>query len=851
MKNLFSPKKAVIILSFFCSAMVSAHTIDNGVLIIDEGTTALEPREFYGNTEITSILFPSSLTKIGNLAFCGCTELTEVEIPGTVTEIQWSAFNACKNLKSAKIGDGTTTIGNMAFYGTGLQSISLPNTIKSIGDKVFPSSTFIDAPTGSFAQEWAYQNNYAYSIEYTIEDSVLIIPEGTTRMPARAFVNADIKDVKIPSTLDTIRAESFMYCMYLNRVEIPNNVKAIHSKAFDCSVNLRKVIVPSSVDSIGAKAFCHNATLVVEENSYAHKWAVANGYDYQFTEEGLPVGVSEMIVDYFVPVAWNQRGGRNQFSHQKENVVCGNMAHCIILYQLGIVYEGSRCYATPDTIFYADFDKNHPDYSKIPLCFMSTYSDEKMRDADLHLFNQGMVYELDWIHSEQRQKYPDWLPRMEEHAPIRVEQYTTDFEGDYSEGNNGNDLSPKDIEDKIVANLKAGKPLWHYARRASDGNSHAFVLDGARIKNGEFQVHCNFGFTGDDDGWFDFRKPMLVYDDLTFRKIVEYELLEGEELAAWKPFRLTDEQVANIKADTANKPFIKDGHLHIPEGTTFVLQKEFLGNKDLTSIYLPSTMRSVGSTAFKGCENLTEITIPESIERLVDLSFADCSNLKTVYFNAINCSYMGSGNSITTFRGDSLLSDIIIGDKVTLIPNRAFRDLPSLKKIVIPGNVKTIGHYAFASSPLTDVCILDGVKTIGNYAFSGTALTSICLPASIDSIGTGVFPKGINIICEEGSYAESYAIANKLSYEYGKCFCNDDSQIDDATAVNIIVAPNPTSNGFTIHGVNNGIAKLYDVNGALVMQKEIDGDTYIDISPLAKGIYVLDINGITSKLVKE
>lgn len=55
MKNLLSPKKAVIILSFFCSAMVSAHTIDNGVLIIDEGTTALEPREFYGNTEITSI----------------------------------------------------------------------------------------------------------------------------------------------------------------------------------------------------------------------------------------------------------------------------------------------------------------------------------------------------------------------------------------------------------------------------------------------------------------------------------------------------------------------------------------------------------------------------------------------------------------------------------------------------------------------------------------------------------------------------------------------------------------------------------------------------------------------------
>ncbi len=849
MRNHNLLKKSVAIFGILYSTFASAHTIDNGVLIIDEGTTALKSQEYYGNTEITSIIFPSSLKTIGNRAFCGCTGLTEVEIPGTVEDIQWSAFNACKNLKRVKIGEGTTTVAYMAFYNTSLQSISLPNTIETIGDKAIPSTTFIDAPTGSFAQEWAYQNNYAYSIDYTINDSVLTFSEGTYRMPAQAFVNADIVDVKFPSTLDTISAKSFMYCMYLHRVEIPNNVKTIHSQAFDCCINLRKVIVPSSVDSIGEKAFCHNATLVVEENSYAHKWAIANGYDYQFTEEGLPVGVSEMIVDYFVPVAWNQRGGKNQFAQQKKYVVCGNMAHCIILYQLGVVYEGSRCYATPDTIFYADFDKNHPDYSKIPLCFMSTYSDEKMRDADLHLFNQGMVYEIDWIHSEQRQKYPDWLPRMEEHAPIKVNQFTTDFVADYSEGNKGNDLCPNDIEEKIIANLKAGKPLWHYARRASDGNSHAFVLDGARIKDGEFQVHCNFGFTGDDDGWFDFRKPILEFDDLTFRKIVEYELLEGEELADWKPFRVTDEQVENIKADTANKPFINNGHLHIPEGTTFVLQKEFLENKDLTSIFLPSTMRCVGASAFNGCENLTEITIPESIERLVDLSFADCSNLKTVYFNAINCTYMGSGNTITTFKRDSLLSDVIIGDKVTMIPSRAFRDLPSLKKIVIPGSVKTIGIYAFASSPLTDVTISDGVKTIGSYAFNGTALKTICLPASIDSIGTGVFPKGIKIICEEGSYAESYAKANKLSYEYGKCDCN--SRVDDASSENITVAPNPTTNGITIQGVNDGIAKLYDVNGLLMMQKKIDGDTYVDVTSLAKGIYVLDINGVTSKIVKE
>ncbi len=850
MRNFIILKLAAILLMGLYSSMMSAHTIDNGVLTIDEGTTAIESREYYGNTEITSIVFPSSLKTIGNLAFCGCTGLTEVEIPGSITDIQWSAFNACKNLKRVTIGEGATVVGYMAFYNSGLQYVKLPSTIESIGEKAFPTSTFIDAPTGSFAQRWAHTNNYTYSIEHTIKDSVLTISEGTLRLPARAFLNADIINVKFPTTLDTIGEKAFMYCMYLNRVEIPNSVKAILSQAFDCSVSLRKVIVPSSVDSIGEKAFCHNATLVVEENSYAHKWAIANGYDYQFSEDGLPVGVSEMIVDYFVPVAWNQRGGRNQFSHKKKSVVCGNMTHCIILYQLGVVYEGSRCYATPDTIFYADFDKNHPDYSKIPLCFMTTYSDEMMRDADLHLFNQGMVYELDWIHNLQRQKYPDWLPRMEEHAPIRVNQFTTDFVADYSGGNKGNDLCPKNIEDKIVANLKAGKPLWHYARRASDGNSHAWVLDGARIKNGEFQVHCNFGFTGDDDGWFDFRKPILKFDDLTFRKIVEYELLEGEELAAWKPFRVTEEQLANIMADTANKPYISMGHLHIPEGTTYVLQKEYSENNDLTSVFLPSTMRCVGSSAFNGCKGLTEITIPESVEELENLSFAACSNLKTIYFNAVNCFYAGSGNNITAFMGDTLLSEIFIGDKVTRIPKRAFRDLPCLKKLMIPGNVKTIGSFAFASSALADVVVSDGVKCIEDYAFSGTALTSICLPSSIDSMGTNVFPKGIKIICEEGSFAETYAKSNKLSYEYGQCDCNENS-VAEVSAEGATVAPNPTTDGFTVSGINSGNAKLYDTNGELIKQTIIDGDTFIDITPLAKGIYLLDINGVTSKVVKE
>lgn len=113
-----------------------------------------------------------SVTSIGAQAFFLCSNLTFVTIPNSVTSIEGGAFAACFNLKTINVDadnpnycsmDGVlfnkdktqliqypggkqgaysipnsvTSIGNAAFYLSGLTSIDIPNSVTSIGDYAF------------------------------------------------------------------------------------------------------------------------------------------------------------------------------------------------------------------------------------------------------------------------------------------------------------------------------------------------------------------------------------------------------------------------------------------------------------------------------------------------------------------------------------------------------------------------------------------------------------------------------------------------------------------------------------------------------------------------------------------
>ena len=114
----------------YCSGLTS--------ITIPESVTSIESHTFERCSGLKSITIPESVTSIGNSAFSGCSGLTSITIPESVTSIGSSAFSYCSGLTSITIPESVTSIGSSAFYGcTGLTSIVLPKGILVIEEFLF------------------------------------------------------------------------------------------------------------------------------------------------------------------------------------------------------------------------------------------------------------------------------------------------------------------------------------------------------------------------------------------------------------------------------------------------------------------------------------------------------------------------------------------------------------------------------------------------------------------------------------------------------------------------------------------------------------------------------------------
>ena len=147
MKSTIIRNVMTVLLALF-SLHVSAQTFSyNGLKYnLNRNTVKVigkDPNSFVINTNVT---IPSSIeyggkqysvTSIGDQAFNG-SDLTSVTIGNNVTSIGQEAFKGCSGLTSVNIGDNVTSIGQSAFYGCSeLTSVNIPNSVKYIEEATF------------------------------------------------------------------------------------------------------------------------------------------------------------------------------------------------------------------------------------------------------------------------------------------------------------------------------------------------------------------------------------------------------------------------------------------------------------------------------------------------------------------------------------------------------------------------------------------------------------------------------------------------------------------------------------------------------------------------------------------
>ena len=105
--------------------LISADLTNNKLCILEYTTTDGQMLSFkedafdakivsHTYTDIGKVIFDKPITKIGEEAFW-FSSLTSVTIPDSVTTIGCSAFYKCSSLTSVTIPDSVTTIGSSAF----------------------------------------------------------------------------------------------------------------------------------------------------------------------------------------------------------------------------------------------------------------------------------------------------------------------------------------------------------------------------------------------------------------------------------------------------------------------------------------------------------------------------------------------------------------------------------------------------------------------------------------------------------------------------------------------------------------------------------------------------------------
>ena len=196
----------------------------------------------------------------------------------------------------------------------------------------------------------------------------------------------------------------------------------------------------------------------------------------------------------------------------------------------------------------------------------------------------------------------------------------------------------------------------------------------------------------------------------------------------------------------------------------------FDGCTELTSISIPSTMKSIGIKAFEGCSGLNKVIVKDIAawcQMQFDYSGSNnplnyahhlYSDENTEIQNlVIPYSVTSIGNG--TFSCCYGLTSITIPDNVKDIGDRAFYNCTGLTSITIPNSVTSIGEYAFDyCTGLTSITIPNSVTSIGYCAFSGcTGLTSITIPNSVTSIGENAFG-GIDLISVISLISEPFKI---------------------------------------------------------------------------------------------
>ncbi len=209
----------------------------------------------FSRCEISSIILPSTIKRIGNRAFYNCNTVeSDLTLPDALTYIGDSAFEGCTFTGDLKIPVGVTYLGARAFKNCTFDGeLTIPTSITEIKEYTFDNcskmSGRIDVPSNI-----TKIGDYAF---YKCENIfTLIMIDGLQDIGKYAFAYCGINgDVNIPSTVTEIKTHTFYNCSKIINVKFSNQLQYIRDYAFYGCKMIEQIFVTHGLQDIGGYAF--------------------------------------------------------------------------------------------------------------------------------------------------------------------------------------------------------------------------------------------------------------------------------------------------------------------------------------------------------------------------------------------------------------------------------------------------------------------------------------------------------------------------------------------------------------------------------------------------------------------
>ena len=183
---------------------------------------------------------------------------------------------------------------------------------------------------------------------------------------------------------------------------------------------------------------------------------------------------------------------------------------------------------------------------------------------------------------------------------------------------------------------------------------------------------------------------------------------------------------------------------------------------------------------------------------------------------------------------------------------------------------------AMATSNSRNITVINVAPSVTLAPSSDTTIkedSSITVTANVSSlsmIGKVVFYVNGEMVAKKTSAPYEYTFTGDSvgvykikAVAYDEVGDRGEAEVDVTVDVNVgiesleeessvLIYPNPASSVITVKGKELGLVNIVSIQGLIVYSAVVDGDeTSIDVSSLASGLYILDVNGTKEELIIE